>query len=480
MTGDDAVLWLDATDQAALVRSGELTPSELVDRSIARIEELNHAVGAVIYERFEAARHEAAAVDSALPLAGVPVLVKETTPMAGEPNDLGSYVLAERGRTAHTNDPMVASMQKAGMIVLGQSIAPEFALMSTSENRAHGRARNPWNLSRTSGGSSGGASAAVAAGFIPVGQGGDGGGSLRMPASFCHLVALKPSLGLIAPKPGGDRWGHSVPGYVTRSVRDVAMMMDLLRTDFPGPVGSRMARSALVDATGRDPKSLRIGVLTNRVTAGEPVDPEVDAAVRTATSVFSELGHEVVEEYPSRFTDPANVSAFFDALSVTATMSIDALTAEVGHRLAGDELDPVTRLWDDRGRAITGLELAAAFVELDQLRAEMSRWWASGFDVLLAPVFPTPPLESGWPWSEPDGVQKTVDVVRLAAPINSTGQPAVSLPVTMSSAGTPIGVQIIGALGRDELLVSLAAQYERARPWSDQHPQFEVVVESGR
>jgi amidase len=468
-SGHEPIHWMDAHDQADLVRRGEVEASELVEISIRRIQQHNPAIGAVIHERFDRAREEAALVDRAAPLAGVPTLVKETTPLAGEPHDLGSPAIAASGRRASVDDPIVTTMRRAGMIVLGQSMAPEFALASTSENRVHGAARNPWNTGHTSGGSSGGASAAVAAGFVPIGQGGDGGGSIRMPASFCDLVGLKPSRGLIAPKPGGDRWGHSVPAFTTRSVRDTALMMDLLRTDHPGPLGRGTPRDLFRSSIARDPRQLRIGILTNATTTGEPVAPEVDAAVMVAATTLEGLGHDVVEEHPVRFTNPANITAFFDALSVTATASIDSLAASTGSRLTDDDLDPVTALWDRRGRTITGMELAAAFTEIERLRAEMGAWWNGGFDVLVAPVFATPPLELGWPWREPDGIQGTVDVVRFTAPINSTGQPAIAVPVGFSAKGLPIGVQFIGGLGCDSLLVSLAAQYERARPWHGRH-----------
>ena len=464
--------WLDATAQAELVSSGAVAPEVLVEAAIERIERHDGEVGAVIHRRFDRALAEARAVDRDLPLAGVPTLVKETSAMAGEPYDLGSAVLAAAGIRATADDLIVRSMRKAGMVVLGQSMAPELALVSTAENRAHGQARNPWNLRHTSGGSSGGASAAVAAGFVPVGQGGDGGGSIRMPAAFTQLVGLKPSRGLVAPRPGGDRWGHSVPAYVTRTVRDTALMMDLLTADAPGALARGLPPGAFTTALARPPRRLRIGVLTNALTRGEPVDPEVDAAVEAVAARLEELGHTVVASYPERFSDPANVEAFFDALSVTATASIDRLAEPLGHRLTDDELDPITRLWDERGRSITGLELAAAFVELEHLRAAMEQWWSSGFDVLLAPVFATPPLELGWPWREPDGIRKTVDVVRLTAPINSTGQPAIAVPGGFSSGGLPIGVQLVGELGQDALLVALAAELEQATPWDTDHPAW--------
>jgi len=467
----DEIQWLDATAQAALVRDGELSARELVDSAIGRIERFDPAIRSVIYERYDRARAEAGTVDRSAPFAGVPTLVKETTAIAGEPHDLGVPLLAELGRRATADAPIVTAMRAAGLVPVAQSTAPQFALLSTSETELHGSTHNPWRTDLTSGGSSGGASAAVAAGLVPLAQGGDGGGSLRMPASFTHLVGLKPSRGLIGnAKPGGDRWGHSVPGFVTRSIRDTALMMDLFRTGLPGAVGERFEPGDLVRAIDRDPGSLRIGVLSNRTTTGAPVDDEVDAATLRAAAVFTDLGHHVEEAHPARLMDPDNLRFFFDALSVGAAADVDALTPFVGRQLDENDLDPVTMMWDRRGRAISGMDLAVALNGIATLTRELAGWWESGYDVLLSPVFATPPLELGWPWRDADGLQKSVDVLRFTAPFNSSGQPALALPVDFSADGAPLGVQIVGALGSDDLLLSLGAQFERARPWAHLHP----------
>jgi len=299
-----------------------------------------------------------------------------------------------------------------------------------------------------------------------------------MAASFTHLVGLKPSRGLVGnAKPGGDRWGHSVPGFVTRSIRDTALMMDFLRTALPGDIGSRFASGDLANAIDREPGRLRIGVLTNRTTTGAPVDDEVDSATLTAAEVFTRLGHDVVEAHPQRLMNADNLRFFFDALSVGAAGDVDALTPFVGRQLDENDLDPVTMLWDRRGRSMSGMDLAAALNGITALTRELARWWESGFDVLLSPVFATPPLPLGWPWRDVDGLQKSVDVLRFTAPFNSSGQPALALPVDFSAGGAPLGVQVVGALGSDAMLLSLGAQFERARPWAHFHP---ALSEAGR
>ncbi|WP_159498998.1 amidase [Microbacterium sp. 18062] len=473
---DEGVLGLDGVAQAALVRGGEVSPTELADLAIARIERIDPVVGAVVHRRYDAARREAAQVDSEAPLAGVPTLIKCTTAIAGEPHDLGSWALSRRGRRAAADAPMVAAYREAGLVLLGQSAAPEFALVSTSESRAHGVTRNPWALSRTSGGSSGGASAAVAAGYVPIAMGGDGGGSTRMPASFCHLVGLKPSRRLIGTAPGGDRWGHSVPGVLTRSVRDTAVMMDILRDAMPGDLGRRFDRGAFTKALDSDPARLRIGVVTNASSSAAPVDPEVDAAVVRAAAVFADLGHHVEEAYPAALMSEENTRYFFDALSVTATASIDALGEELGAPIPEEELDPVVLHWHRRGMSISGIELARAFVGIEKLTADLAQWWDSGFDLLLAPVFPEPPRLLGWPWADPNGIQDSVDVLRFTAPFNSSGQPALALPVGFASSGAPVGVQIVGAVGSDDLLLAVGRQFERARLWENERPVLDDAV----
>lgn len=456
---------LDATAQADLVRRGEISPVELVEAAIARIEEVDPSVHALTHRRYEQALSEARSVDRSAPFAGVPTLSKALNESVGDPATSGSAWVARSGRVAKNDSAVIQRLRRAGFILLGQTSAPEFGVLSVSESRWHGVTRNPWDLGLTSGGSSGGASAAVASGMVPVAQGGDGGGSIRMPAAFCHLVGLKPTVGRISAGPGAaNRWGHSVPAMVSRTVRDTAGVLSAISGGVPGDIGALPPLSG-VEATPR----LRIGVLDLAPQRSPQVSDEVRAAVQTMADTLTGLGHEVVAEYPDAMLDEHFLTAFFDALSVTTAQSINALTAEIGPP-GPDDLDVVTRLWLDRGRSISGVELADALVWLGRFRERMASWWASGFDLLLSPVFATRPKPVGWPWAEEGGLQRSIDVLSFTAPFNTTGQPAISLPAGLTSDGVPLAIQLAGAIGREDQLLEVAAQIEQVRPWAHLTP----------
>ncbi|WP_221937826.1 amidase [Rhodococcus sp. KBS0724] len=471
--------WLDATAQAELVRSGEVSSRELIEDAIERIERLDPELNALNHTRFDSARIEANGVNSDAQFAGVPTLIKGLTATAGDPHDRGTAILKELGVTSSSDALIAKRFRDAGFIVVGRSAAPELGLVSTTESKAHGITRNPWRLDLTSGGSSGGASSAVASGMVPAAHGGDGGGSLRMPAAFCHLVGLKPSHGLISAGPGTpDRWGHSVPGVLTRTVRDTAGIVDAVSGGEPGDRGRPVLPAGeLMGALHRDPGRLRIGFVTAPPDQIDAVDPAVRTAVVDAARLLENLGHDVVEAHPDPLFDPHNLRAFFDSLSVTVVQAVDAIGAQVGRQVEYDELDEVTRFWESRGRAMSGLDLADSLTWIGGLRARMGQWWASGYDLLLCPVFPTPPPTLSWPWTEPGGIQKSVDVLTFTAPFNSTGQPAISIPFGFTEDDAPLAIQLVAGYARDDLLISVAAQLEMERPWAGAVPKMAVPAE---
>ncbi|MEV2192056.1 amidase [Streptomyces phaeochromogenes] len=467
-----ALAGMDAVAQADLVRRGEASPRELVEAAIERIEATDPQINAITHRRYEQALAEAGRIREDAPFAGVPTLVKALNDSEGDPANYGSAWVARHRRVATEDAVINRRLREAGFVVVGQTSTPEFGLLSVSESGVHGVTRNPWRTDLTSGGSSGGASASVAAGMVPVAQGGDGGGSIRMPAAFCHLVGLKPSLGRISAGPGkSNRWGHSVPAVATRTVRDTAAVLDAVSGSALGDRGgpAPLPPGGLAAMVGRDPGRLRIGFLARTPDHAPQVVEPVREAVLDTARILERLGHEVEEAHPEPMLDPMCLKAFFDALSVTAVQTVETLSAELGERPGPDDLDAVTRFWLRRGREITGLELADAFVWQERLRAAMADWWQE-YDLLLSPVFATPPKPVGWPWQEADGMRKSVDVLTFTAPFNTTGQPAIAVPATLTESGEPIGIQLAAAYGREDLLVAVAAQLEAERPWAALRP----------
>lgn len=468
---------LDGLEQARLVREGEVSAEELVRAAIGVIEERDGEVNAVVHERYDQALAEASRPLGDGPFAGVPTLTKSMDALAGAPAHLGSRYLASTGRTGAEDSPNVARLREAGFIILGQTAAPEFGLVSVTETALHGVTRNPWSLDRTPGGSSGGASAAVSAGMIAVGPGGDGGGSIRMPAAFCNLVGLKPSHGLLPGRvESGDRWGHSVPAFVTRSVRDTAAVVEFMADrSRRSPRLPAFAHGNLNDAVTVDPfeafEPLRIGLVATAPASAPPVAAPVQAAVSATAELLQSMGHKVEEGHPGDLFDPHVLEAFFDSLSVTVAQTVDDLVAETGRAPGPDDLDPVTRYWEARGRELSALQLAEALTWQQGYRARMGRWW-NDFDLLLCPVFGTPAPPVSWPWTESGGIERSVEVLTFTAPFNTTGQPAAAVPAEITAEGLPVGVQLVADFGREDLLLRVARQLEVARPWSSIAPRY--------
>lgn len=466
---DRDLRWLDATAQAALVLSGEATPQELVQCAIDRVEAYDSGVNAVRYRRYERALDEAAQMrQDGLRFPGVPLLIKGLTPCAGEPLDLGNLALKRAGYVSASDAAVVRRLRDAGFIIIGQSATPELGLVSVTESAAHGITRNPWCSDLTPGGSSGGASAAVANGMVPVAHGEDGGGSIRMPAAFCHLVGLKVSRGRIssAPDTAEGIWEHAVPGVLSVSVRDTAAIVDSISGyEIGDPTVAPTIEGGLVRALAGPPRRLRIGFVADGKEYGAPVARECAQAVEATASVLEELGHEVEEAYPPELVEPEFTERFFDVLSAVVVTAVDWIRETVGRPFEDDELDPITVYWDEHGRSLTAAAMAASLSWLGTFRRRLVSWWAGGFDLLLSPTFPVPPPPVSWPWTEDGGIEKSVAVLTYTAKFNASGQPAMSVPATLTPNGIPIGVQFIADYGREDLLIAVAAELEKVRPW---------------
>lgn len=468
MTDLTELLDFDGTGQADLVADGSVSPFELVDATIRRIESLNPSVNAVIHERFEKALVEAASSDLPRgPLRGVPTLLKDLgCPMAGEALQLGSEFFRRRGACATQDAALTTSIKQAGMVILGRTNVPEFGLVSTTEPEAFGVTRNPWNDEHSPGGSSGGAAAAVASGMVPVAQGSDGGGSIRMPSSYCGLVGLKPTRNRISLAPDGEPMeGHTTYGFLTKSVRDCALTLDFAAghrfgdASMPPTVAQYYAELARAE-----PQPLRVGAMIVRDVNDYPVDDEVNRVVREVAEYLELAGHHVENSYPAAMRDPEYLDRWVDLLSPSVSETFARMEALAGRPVQPEEAEEVAWWWNERGQRLTATRHIQNQMWCDDFRRRMAAWWADGFDVLLSPVcpHPAPPLGS---FRGPEGIRRSVDVLCFTPQFNTTGQPAISLPLGTSTSGLPIGVQLTGGFGREDVLLQLAGQLERAMPW---------------
>ncbi|MEZ5142423.1 MAG: amidase [Acidimicrobiales bacterium] len=464
------------------MRTGTVSPIELVDAAIARIEKVNPELNAVIHERFERARAEAVGDLPDGPLRGVPMVLKDLDgTSAGDPYHAGTRHLRDRGYVAPADTYLTAKFREAGLVVVGRTNTPELGLQPTTEPEAYGPTRNPWDPSRSTGGSSGGSAAAVASGMVPLGHAGDGGGSIRIPASECGLVGLKPSRGRHSLGPDvGEAWGGLVSRLVvSRSVRDTATVLDAVQGPMPGdPYTAPPPDRPYVQEVGADPGSLRIGWTATAADRSVTTHPECVAAVERAAALLDQLGHRVSEDHPALWDDGDYVDhftgQFINAFSVWTAAELDHLGRISGEPIAAEGVEAGTWAAAELGRTVTAVQYFEAISELHRYTRRMAEWWAGGFDVLVTPTIPELPPELGTFAAQPDnplnGLFRSAAIVPFTAPFNTTGQPAVSLPLHWSDDGLPIGVQLVAAYGREDVLVRLASQLEAAAPWSDRLP----------
>lgn len=469
---------LDATAQAALVRKGKVSALELVDAAIARIEYGNTALNAVIHQRFEQAREEAKGTLPDGPFRGVPFLLKDLDGFsAGDPYHAGNRALAEAGYVAPADSHLTRKFREAGLVILGRTNTPELGLMPTTEPLAKGPTRNPWHLGHSPGGSSGGSAASVAAGFVPMAHAGDGGGSIRIPAASCGLVGLKPSRGRHSLGPeAGEAWGGLVARMaLTRTVRDCASILQAVQGAMPGdPYTAPPPLRPYPDELRSSGNRLRIGFTT------VPSDPSCTttaecalAVTRTARQLES-LGHQVEEAMPAVWKTPeffeATLAHFMVAYGVWTAAELDRLALMIGRPLTEADVEPGTWIIAEPGRSATGLDYLAAIENFQNGSREMAKFWSNdGFDLLLTPTVPEPPPPLGQFHDENNalaGLLRSSRIIPFVAPFNITGQPAISLPLHVSEAGLPIGVQLVAASYREDLLLQVAAELETAMPWS--------------
>jgi len=470
---------LDATAQAELVRSGQASARELVGEAIERARRVDPEIHAIIHPRFDAALADADAGPTG-PFAGVPFLLKDLDGVAaGEPLHCGTAFLRDHAYVADVDSELTARFRRAGLVSVGRTNTPELGLMTTTEPAAHGPTRNPWDPTRSTGGSSGGSAAAVAAGIVPMAHAGDGGGSIRIPASECGLVGLKPSRGRITLGPElGEAWAGLVARLaVTRSVRDTAALLDAVEGPGVGdPYWAPRPERSYVSELEAEPGRLRIGYVVNAPDGSVVADPQVAAATTRTAELLDSLGHDVVEAHPPALDDPTVMGHFLVAFGSWVARELDRLAEMVGAPVTDGDVEPGTWAIAETGRAVQAAQYLGAVDGLHAFTRELVSWWlVDGFDLLLTPTVPELPPTLGQFGSTPDnplaGVFRSAPFSGLNAPFNISGQPAISLPLHQSSEGLPIGMQFVAAPVREDVLIRVAAQLEQAQPWADRRPR---------
>lgn len=463
---------LTALEQGAAVRAGDVSSLELTEHYLARTERLSAAVGAFVTVTGELARAQARALDGERrrsgvrsPLHGVPVPVKDLNLTAGVRTTLGSAVFADF--VPDIDDHVVTLLREAGTVLLGKTNTPELGLPCYTEGAVAPPARTPFDLDRMAGGSSGGAAAAVAAGLAPVAHGSDGGGSVRIPASCCGLVGLKPSRGRVSSGPvKADVSGLPVEGMLARTVRDAAALLDVMAVPMPGDphwAPPPAPGDTFLAAADREPAPLRVGRFRVPVIADVTLHPEVVTAYDAASELLTGLGHRVEEV--TLPLPPEVVPLFETVWTVLATLAPVDPAREA-------ELQPLTRHLRERGRSVDATTFALAVSRL-QVMARHVVAATAAYDVLLSPTLAQPPLPVGAIRDLDDPARDFEDNKRFTpftALYNLTGQPAVSLPMHHTPDGLPVGVMLAGRPAGEAALLAVAAQVEAAAPWVGRKP----------
>lgn len=489
----------DGLGLAELVRNGAVSPVELVDDAIERIEALNPSINAVVVKLYDRARTAAGEQLPDGPFRGVPFLLKDLlVHHAGVPTGNGSRFHHDDVPAADSE--LVRRFRRAGLAIVGKTNTSEYGLMPVTEPEATGTTNNPWELTRTAGGSSGGAAAAVAAGMVPLAHGSDAGGSIRIPASCCGVFGLKPTRGHVPVEPEVEEFWHGllVDHVVTRSVRDSAAMLDVLTdpTDARPKTGAA-SRHRFLGEVGADPGRLRIAV-TSQLLRSDPVHPDCAKGLEVAVTLCEELGHHVEEASPSVDGD-AVIRAFLTLQWVGTRTAIEDAEQRLGRKARAEDFEALTWIAGLLGQQVSGPRLAQARLLMQRTARDLAGFF-DAYDVLLTPTLAAPPPVTGT--FRPAG--REAAVLRLLARRNAgrllgrlgaedssagsdifgftpytllfniTGQPAMSVPLHWTPGGLPVGMQFVGRHGDEATLLRLAGQLERAQPWADRTPTVET------
>ncbi|AXS41517.1 amidase [Breoghania sp. L-A4] len=476
----------DAIGLAGLVARREVSAAELLDAALARAHALNPQLNALTMLQEDAARRLAVSGAPEGPLSGVPFLLKD---LGGEavdfPANNGSVLL--KGIRYPRNSTLIDRLLASGLVVFGRTTAPEGGVGAATEAAVYGGpTRNPWNLDRTPGGSSGGSGAVVAAGIVPAAHGSDGGGSVRIPASCCGLFGFKPTRARLPEGPyAGEGWaGMATEGFLTRSVRDTALLLDLTAGgDLGAPYCAPPMRDSFMSAAKTSCAPLRIALCTTTLT-GDPIDPECRAAVEDAARLLESLGHHVESARPLNANTNGMMRAWTDIVACGTTLWVRQALAAKGRALLPGDLENVALSACEHAKTISGDAYLEAIEKIHMYGREMAEFFVD-YDALLTATLAEPPARIGrFAHTResyldyrlgPDGI---FNYSPFTASFNATGQPAASVPLHWSAEGLPVGAHLAGRFGEDEMLMSLCADLERARPWFGRRPPVPVRTDA--
>jgi amidase len=473
------LMFRSAGELATMVRNREVSARELVEISLARIEELNPVLNAFVDVDAERALQTADAIgaEDERPFAGVPVAIKNNRPVQGMRLTYGCSLMSDH--VADYDHNVTRRLRDAGFVIVGTTTLPEYGILPVSEARLLGPTRNPWDLERTPGGSSGGAAAAVAAGIVPVAHGNDGGGSIRIPAACCGLVGLKPARGRIsvAPELGDSSLG--IDGMLTRSVADTAAILDVLAGYEPGDATwAPPPSSSFAAAASSEPGSMRIAFSKQPPTPEAELDPICARGADQAAELLRSLGHEVIEVDPP-WREEGLSELFGVVFSSQIALSIAYSGFVAGRPPTAEDMEPMSWAIFSMVSKLGTIEQQYAAVRL-QAYARRLVAWLSQYDALLTPALAERPLPLGTLDTAAEDPMATFTRSGLFTPFtpvfNASGQPGISLPLYEGEDGLPLGVQIVGSPAGEERLLALAEQLEAANPWTERRPPVGEAV----
>ncbi|MFD2937139.1 amidase [Spirosoma flavum] len=485
----------DATALSELVRAGDVTPAELLETAIARAEAVNPQVNAIVTPLYDKGREMANKLPQSGPFRGVPFLLKDLEfEWAGTPMKSGSA--GYQNYVSENDSEVVKRLKSAGLVFFGKTNTPEFGLTPYTESKLYGPARNPWKLTHSPGGSSGGSAVAVAAGIVPAATASDGGGSIRIPASCCGLFGLKPSRGRVTLGPRfGELWNGAVVGHsVTRSVRDSAGLLDViaggpLYQPFAGdPYGIAPPVRPFSEEVSREPGKLKIAFSTQSLMPAQPVDPECIKAVLEAVRLLESLGH-IVEEVPLPYEKSLVTEAFFLSVLSETAATLRELGNYLGRPVRREDVELNTWAQARLAEGFSAVDVAYQKRRWNTLNRSMGQLHET-YDLFLTPTLPRPPIAIGTfqntsseqrllklvdslgglkymngSKTVSDLAERSLGYISFTVITNMTGQPSMSVPLHWSADGLPIGVMFAAKIGDEATLFRLAGQLEQAQPW---------------